>query len=56
MESLQSHCIHTQFHWPVIHPFASRREGPGFNPQEGTYVKPGFLLLACLATVQLLPH
>jgi hypothetical protein len=27
---------------PVVHPFASRHEGPRFNPQEGTYVKPGF--------------
>jgi hypothetical protein len=25
---------------PVVHPFASRREGPRFNPQGGTYVKP----------------
>jgi hypothetical protein len=27
---------------PVVHPFASRREGPRFNPQGGIYVKPGF--------------
>jgi hypothetical protein len=27
---------------PVVHPFASRHEGPGFNPQGDTYVKPGF--------------
>jgi hypothetical protein len=27
---------------PVIHPFASRHEGPGFNPQGGTYLKPRF--------------
>jgi hypothetical protein len=29
---------------PVVHPFASCHEGPGFNPQGGTYahVKPGF--------------
>jgi hypothetical protein len=27
---------------PVVHPFASRHEGPGFNPQGVTYVKPGF--------------
>ncbi len=26
----------------VVHPFASRHEGPGFNPQGGTYVEPGF--------------
>jgi hypothetical protein len=26
----------------VVHPFASRHEGLGFNPQWGTYVKPGF--------------
>jgi hypothetical protein len=25
----------------VVHPFASHHEGPGFNPQGGTYVKPG---------------
>ncbi len=42
VESLQSHCIHTQFHWPVVHSFASRHEGPGFNPQGGTYVQQGF--------------
>ncbi len=27
---------------PVVHLFASRHEGPGFNSQGGTYVKPGF--------------
>ncbi len=27
---------------PVVHMFASCHEGPGFNPQGGTYVKPGF--------------
>jgi hypothetical protein len=27
---------------PVVDPFASRHEGPGFNPQGGTCVKPGF--------------
>jgi hypothetical protein len=29
---------------PVVHPFASCREGPAFNPQGGylQYVKPGF--------------
>jgi hypothetical protein len=27
---------------PVDYLFASRPEGPGFNPQGGTYVKPGF--------------
>jgi hypothetical protein len=27
---------------PMVHPFASRHEGPGFNPQGGTYVEPGF--------------
>ncbi len=26
----------------VVHPFASRHEGTRFNPQGGTYVKPGF--------------
>ncbi len=28
---------------PVVHPFASCHEGPGLNPQWGTYVKPGFM-------------
>jgi hypothetical protein len=27
---------------PVGHPFASHHEGPRFNPQGDTYVKPGF--------------
>jgi hypothetical protein len=27
---------------PLGHPFASRHKGLGFNPQGGTYVKPGF--------------
>jgi hypothetical protein len=27
---------------PVGQPFASCHEGPGFNPQGGTYVEPGF--------------
>jgi hypothetical protein len=27
---------------PVVHPFASHHEKPGFNPQGGTYLKPGF--------------
>ncbi len=27
---------------PVVHLFASHHERPGFNPQGGTYVKPGF--------------
>jgi hypothetical protein len=31
---------------PAIHPFASRHEGPGFNPQGGTYVRTGIHLLA----------
>ncbi len=35
---------------PVGQPFASRHEGPGFNPQGGTYVKPGFSCLHSLAT------
>jgi hypothetical protein len=26
----------------VVHPFASRHEGPGFNPQGATYLDPGF--------------
>ncbi len=35
---------------PVVHPFASLHKGPRFNPQEGTYVKPGFFCYCCLAT------
>jgi hypothetical protein len=35
---------------PVDYLFASRHEGPGFNPQGGTYVKPGFSCWHCLAT------
>jgi hypothetical protein len=27
---------------PVVHPFASRHEGPGFNPKRGTSVKLGY--------------
>ncbi len=27
---------------PVVHPFVSHHEGPGFNPYGGTFVKPGF--------------
>ncbi len=26
---------------PVVHPFTSRHDGTGFNPQGGTFVKPG---------------
>ncbi len=33
--------IHS-FTGPVVHLFASRHEAPEFNPQGGTYVKPGF--------------
>ncbi len=36
---------------PVVYPFASRHEGPGFSPQGGTYVKSGF---SCLATLVIL--
>ncbi len=38
--------IHSSTH-PVVHLFASHHEGLGFNPQGGTYVKPGF---SCLTT------
>jgi hypothetical protein len=36
VEILQSHCIHTMSHWSSVlyYPFASRHEGPGFNPRE----------------------
>ncbi len=37
---------------PVVHPFASRHEGPGFNPQGGTYMKLGFSCQRYLATVE----
>jgi hypothetical protein len=33
VESLQSRWIHTQSTGPMVHPFASCHEGPGFNPQ-----------------------
>jgi hypothetical protein len=36
---------------PVDNPFASRHEGPGLNPQGGTYVKPGFSCWRCLVTL-----
>jgi hypothetical protein len=36
---------------PVVHPFASCHEGPGFKPQGGTYLEPGFSCLRCLATL-----
>jgi hypothetical protein len=42
VESLQSHCIQHSLTGPMGQPFASRHEGPGFNPQGGTYMKPGF--------------
>jgi hypothetical protein len=35
----------------MVHPFASRHEGPGFNPQGGTCVKPGFSCWCCLTTL-----
>ncbi len=47
MESLQSHCICTQSHTgPVGQPFASRLEGPGFNPHGGYLCQTGIFLLA----------
>jgi hypothetical protein len=39
---------------PVGQPFASRHEGPGFNPEGGTYMNPGFSCQRCLATVETL--
>jgi hypothetical protein len=36
---------------PVDYPFASRHEGPRFNPQRGIYVNPGFSYYRCLATL-----
>ncbi len=52
---LWSACNHTAFTpcltCPVDYSFASRYEGPRFNPQGGTYVKPGFSCQRCLATI-----
>ncbi len=45
VESLQSHCIHTQSH-PVGHLFASHHEGPRFNPQGRYLCITGILLMA----------
>ncbi len=42
VESLQSHCIHTQFHWSSGPPVCFASKEPWFNPQGGTNVKPGF--------------
>ncbi len=36
---------------PVNYPFVSHHEGPWFNPQGGTYLKPGFSCYCCLATL-----
>ncbi len=33
---------HISLTGPVSQPFTSHYEGPRFNPQGGTYVKPGF--------------
>jgi hypothetical protein len=46
VQSLQSHCIDTQFHWSSGPPVASHHEGPGFNPQGGYLCVTGILLLA----------
>ncbi len=42
MESLQSHCIHTQFHWSSGPPVCFPSWGTRFQSPGGTYVKPGF--------------
>jgi hypothetical protein len=42
VESLQSHCIHTQFHWSSGPPVCFPSWGPELNPLGGTCVKPGF--------------
>jgi hypothetical protein len=42
-------CIHSST-GPRVRPLASHHEGPEFNPQRGTYVKPGFSCWRCLAT------
>jgi hypothetical protein len=33
LETLQSHGIHTKFHWSNGPPVCFRHEGPEFNPQ-----------------------
>jgi hypothetical protein len=38
---------------PVVHLFAFRHEGPGFNPQGSTYVNLGFSCQHCLVTLLL---
>ncbi len=42
VESLQSNTFIHSLPGPVGKPFASRHEEPGFNPQGGTDVEPGF--------------
>jgi hypothetical protein len=46
--SLHSHHV-SLVKWTT--PFASCHEGPGFNPQGGTFVKLGFSCQHCLATL-----
>jgi hypothetical protein len=46
VESLLSPAFILSSTGPVVHPFASCHEGPGFNPQRGTNVKQGFSCLA----------
>ncbi len=51
MESLQSHCIHTEFHWSHCPPpsWGTRVQSPG-----GTFVKPGISCKSCLAPLMTL--
>ncbi len=52
MESLQSDCIHTQFHWSRGPPVCFELWGTRFQiSRGGTYVKLGFSCQHCLATL-----
>ncbi len=41
---------------PVVHPFASRYQGPRFNPQGGTYVNRDSPVSVVLLQEQILSH
>ncbi len=56
MEILQSRCMHTQFHWSSSPRVCFRHEGPGFNHQGVTCMKPGFSCKRCLATMFILAY
>jgi hypothetical protein len=46
VQSLQSHCFHTRFHWSSGPPVCFLSEGPRFNPQGRYLCETGILLLA----------